>query len=158
MAQWFWPLGESYNALKGSYLDKLTKPNWFPGEGCVICSENGSMEKYIIPLFIEHLNRFVRKHVHSSNDYLLLLDGHSSRNGADWLVTALSNKCQVAQSPANTSHELQPCDRDVNKKFKSTSRKVRDEICEVQVTDTRTMRVKLAVARKNRRREQRSVE
>lgn len=86
------------------------------------------MEMEIIPKFIEHLDRFVRQVVPASKDYLLCLDGHSSRNGIEWLELAVEKKCQVVQSPSSTSQKLQPGDRDVNKSFQIIVRETRDQL------------------------------
>ena len=45
---------------------------------------------------------------------------------------------------ANTSHFLQPCDQNVNWRFKSSIRHFRDELCKASLIDTRQVAVHLA--------------
>lgn len=39
----------------------------------------------ILPLFITHVNKFVRKILDEDVPYLLTLDGHGSRKGFAWV-------------------------------------------------------------------------
>lgn len=142
MTNWFLPLDNEVYKFGDGELRKLTNRGWFPCDGHVAVSENGSMDMNIISIFIHHLNRFVRKFVPREKHYVLLLDGHSSRKGIDWLDLCEENGCEVVQSPANTSHFLQPCDRLVNKKFQHTVRETRDSLCLAAITDTKSMRFK----------------
>lgn len=83
MARWFIPLDKALYKFEEGNLFSLARKIGSPSDGCVVMSGNGSMEKALIPIFIEHLDRFVRKHVPASLDYLLCLDGHSSRKGVE---------------------------------------------------------------------------
>ena len=77
---------------------------------------------------------------------LLTLGGHSSRGGHLWVDICKSYNIEVIQAPANTSHFLQPCDQTINKKFKPTIRKVRDDLCSAVLANTRTVQFKLMCA------------
>ena len=59
---------------------------------------------------------------------LLLVDGHSSRNGGEWLAACESMNIVVVRLPANTTHILQPCDQFVNRRFQQTVCKTRHEL------------------------------
>lgn len=109
------------------------------------------MEMDVMPTFIEHHHGnpydkgFVRRTVNASLHFVWCLDGHSSRNGMEWLDLSIDYKCDFVQSPANSSHFLQPCDTAVNKTFQRTVRTTRDELCSMTLTDTRSMQGKLMV-------------
>ena len=61
----------------------------------------------------------------------------------EWLELCIEYKCEVIQSPANTSHFLQPCDNAVNKNIQRTVRTTRDELCAMAFIDTRSKQVTL---------------
>ena len=48
----------------------------------------------------------------------MTLDGHSSREWYEWLELCKHKKCEIVQSPSNTTHFSQPCDQSVNSSFK----------------------------------------
>ena len=145
MSNWYCKLEKEEYKLSSGRLSMLTEDGWFPSDACVVMVEKGSMEMRIIPLFMRHLNMFVRKYVPKENEYLLFLDGHSSRKGIERLELAQIFKCVVFQSPANTSHFLQPCDQNVNKTFQTTLRCVHDELCVASnnAVDIRNIKIKL---------------
>lgn len=66
--------------------------------------------------------------------YVLLCYDRSSQFG---LKNAWNSKAEVTQTPANTSHFLQPCDQDINKKYKWKMRTVRDDILKGVVMETK---------------------
>ena len=74
------------------------------------------------------------------------MEGHSSRGGHLWLDICISYNIEVNKAPANTSHFLQPCDQSINKKFKQTIRKVRDNICSTALANTKTVPFKVMCA------------
>ena len=84
----------------------LVKDEWFPENSCIVVSESGSMTKALIPILVEHINTNIRKIIPVDKRVCLVLDGHSSRKGWDWLETCVSHNIEVVQSPANTSHFL----------------------------------------------------
>ena len=147
MSNWYLQLSEEKYKFEDGNLKRFTREGWFSSDACVVMVDNGSMTMEIIPIFMAHLDNFFRQFVQQERHYVLLLDGHSSRNGIDWLDFAKAHKC-VVQSPANTSHFLQPCDQDVNKAFQDTVRRVRDKFCLASSgnTDTRTIQSKLMFA------------
>jgi len=57
---------------------------------------------------------------------LLLLDGHKSRKGIEWINLALQHNIEIVQSPANTSHYLQSNDQEVNLIMNRVGKNVRD--------------------------------
>ena len=74
------------------------------------------------------------------------MNGHSSRV---WKFVAGSVQIyiiEVIQEPANTSHCLQPCDQTINKRFKQTIRKARDDLCSAIPADTKEVQFKLMCA------------
>lgn len=148
MSNWFDPLrGDQYCDESGN-PHWFATGGWFPADAALFPTENGSMEKRVIPFVVDHVHRHVRKVLGPTVKFVLSLDGHSSRNGYDWLESCNAKGIEVVQSPANTSHFLQPCDSYINKTFQSTVRTVRDEICAVEVQDVKSMgfKLKLGVA------------
>ena len=101
------------------------------------------MERRLIAFVIEHINRFVRLWVSKDKHYLRTLDGHSSREGWEWLTLCKTVKCCVLQVPSSTSHFLQPCDQVVDKRFKEGMIKGRDELLKGSLQYRRTVRVNL---------------
>lgn len=55
----------------------------------------------------------------------------------------MQHNVEIIQAPANTSHSLQPIDQDVNKQFKCTERRVRDELLEMHLLPSNSIGVKL---------------
>ncbi len=84
ISAWFDPLSKE---VFGNH--KLTALNWFPEDGVVKVTENGSMTREILPAFMKHLHKFVTKLLPSGMSYLLCLDGHKSRLGYAWLESNL---------------------------------------------------------------------
>lgn len=74
------------------------------------------------------------------------LDGQSSREGYECLQMCKENKCEIVQSPSNTTHFLQPCDQDVNRSFKKSMRTYRGLSHKQKTLDMRTLRANLMVA------------
>ena len=127
--------------------DRYARLGWFPKDAALFTSANGSMEMSHMHLLVEHVNRYFRKFVPLPDPLLILLDGHSSRNGCHWVHKAQEFSIEVVQSPANTSHFLQPCDQSVNKIFKKEMRKKRDQLCAIHpLVNTSTQQFKLVCA------------
>ena len=61
MSRWFLPLRKDRYKVEGSSLFKLGEGKWFPTDGYVCTTENGSLEMDIISKFTEHLDRFIAK-------------------------------------------------------------------------------------------------
>lgn len=148
MRNWFLPLNSEVYTSFPLEMSSLLTESWFPSKGVVVCSENGSMTMDFMPLFVEHVNNFDRTIVPSEVSYCVTIDGHSSRKGVDWIEKCMQNKIEVAQTPANTSHFLQPCDQSVNKNYKVNIRKVRDKLTKGVIVDTKTIGFKLMCAAK----------
>lgn len=96
-------------------------------------------------IFMEHLNCFVSNHV-ATEEYVLLLEGHSSRKELECLDKAEQQSWAVVQSLAEASHFLQPCEEFVNKKFHVKIREMRDLFCEAESTITHSNRIWLTCA------------
>ncbi len=138
MTRWCDPLpAESY----GGHV--LTENNWFPSNGVVKMSGEGSMTSDIIPSFIRHLDMHARQFLSATTSDLLSLDGHKSEIGCEWLEICRQNNCEVVQTPANTSHFLQPCDQFVNKAFKEAVRDMRDEVSSMAIANTKSVQFNL---------------
>lgn len=69
------------------------------------------MEKETMRLLIDHVDQHVHKVYIEKGSIALLLESHSSRNGADWLLYPRSKGIEVVQAPNNTSHFLQGNDQ-----------------------------------------------
>ena len=59
---------------------------------------------------------------------VLLVDGHSSRDGLEWISACERMKIIVVRLPANTAHILQPCDQFVNRSLQRKVRETRDHV------------------------------
>ena len=117
MSNWYVGLDHGTYNFKDASYNLMLRNERFPKDACVIMTEKGLMDMATIPSFMKHLDKFVRQHVPHEKAYLLVLDGHSSRKGVEWIEVARNRNCEVVQSPANMSHVLQPCDQHVNKRF-----------------------------------------
>ncbi len=138
MSAWFDPLSKEEFANH-----KLTALNWFPEDGVVKVTENGSMTREILPALMKQLHKFVSKFLPTGMFYLLCLDGHKSRLGIYGLRYVKKNHCEIVQSPANTSHFLQPCDQYVNRTFQRSVRKLKDEVSGTAIMNTKSVKFKL---------------
>jgi len=151
MSNWFDPLLETEvnqksGGLQAVGLSWLKDPNWFPEDAHISMSDNGSMEKRLISFAVDHIARAARKSISPSDTFCLTLDGHSSREGWEWLENAKSHKCAVVQSPSDTTHFLQPCDQDVNKFYQKAVRKAREKLLRVTHLDLRSVRACLMLS------------
>lgn len=133
------------------WTDDLGTPDWFAKDGWLDTqgdlvlrgTPNGSMQKDCIGFVISHIQRHKKSIVPAGEKLLLLLDGHGSRKGVDWLEKARDCDIEIVQLPANTSHFLQPCDNAINKAFKVGMRSTRDRIAAKSFVDFGDMRLKL---------------
>jgi len=106
---------------------KYFKDNWMYADAGIAVSHSGSMTIDILPAYINHFVRNARKVATNMNlRLLLLLYGHKSRRGMEWIHLALQNNIEVIQSPANTSHYLQSNDQDVNLIMNRMGKNLRD--------------------------------
>lgn len=69
---------------------------------------------------------------------------HSSRKCKDWIEVCRKNRSEAVVAPANTSHFLQPCDQNINRRFKNSLRTIRGAFCRCGLTDTRQINFNLA--------------
>ena len=70
MSNWYYKLEKEEYKISSGQLSVLTEDGWFPSDACVIMAEKGSMETRIIPLFMRHLNMFLRKYVPKEKEHL----------------------------------------------------------------------------------------
>lgn len=92
------------------------------------------MTKGILSKYIEHFNEHVRRIVPEDVQVLLLLDGHKSRQGLEWIEAAVDEAIVVAQSPANTSHYLQAADQDINKIIQQSGRRAKEILSSMTIS------------------------
>lgn len=85
MSNWFQPLNSDLLRRVNGQSVVLPSSTWFPEDCVVFCTENGSMDINVLPIFVQHLNKFVLKVVPAEKSFLLTLDGHGSRKGVEWL-------------------------------------------------------------------------
>ena len=104
--------------------------------------------KDLMPRLIDHFDLHVRKIVPRGVPVCLKLDGHSSLHGWDRLVSCREKNIEVIQSPANTSHFLQPCDSHIDKTFKTPIRTTVDYLTKFAIMDLGKigMKRKLAIS------------
>lgn len=120
-------------------MSSLLKEDWFPNDYVISCTENGSMTMEAMLLFTSHMNKFVRTTIPSSVSYCATIDGHSSRIRLGWIEQCIENEEELGQSPAKTSHFLQCCDADVNKKNESNIRDIQDVISNRVIVDMKAI-------------------
>jgi len=94
---------------------------------------------------IQHIDKIFRRFVPANKKCVLKLDGHSSRKGHEWLELSRGLGCIVIQGRANTTHFLQPCDQQINKTSKATIRETCDALCNMAVSNTKSIQFKLLV-------------
>ena len=110
MCNWFHPVNGSFHSID-PLCHKFINSDWFPSDAVVKVTENCYMEMSVMPAGMTHINQFVRNILLPENSYLLSLDGHSSRNGTEWIEVCRKNRCEAVVVLINTSHFLQPCDQ-----------------------------------------------
>lgn len=113
MDRWYEPL-ESEVCKEDSGLYWLDFKGWFPSNGVVVGSPNGSMTMDLIPQIIDHIAKYASSHHKPGQNVLLLLDGNRSSNGVDWLYAARNKNIEIEQLSNNTTHFLQSNDQDTN--------------------------------------------
>lgn len=79
MSNWISPLGNMEEEKGGhsyySICDKYYHEGWFPKDGIIKMSENGSMQIEILPALMKHIDKAVRAVVSPGTSYLLTRDG-----------------------------------------------------------------------------------
>ena len=95
---------------------------------------------------VDHIDSYVRRFVPRSQPIVLLLDGHSSRTGIEWVRKAEQLNIILGILPAHTTHFLQPCDSDINKTFQTHIRRTRDHLLKLASTNVHSVAFKLKLA------------
>lgn len=148
MSAWFAPI-PLHPSKASEGIQRFCRPGWMPQDACIVTSENGSMTKDIMPLFMQHLHKAAESGGSKRRENerrLLVLDGHGSRNGIDWLDFATDKGWEVVKSPANTSHFLQACDDRVNLRVQDGVKALRDSLLECIHMTTKSIPFKLMAA------------
>lgn len=73
-----------------------------------------------------YITKHARKTVLQDEPILILVDGHSSRDGVEWTDTCARLNIAAVKLPENTTHMLQPCEQRTNKVFQQEIRRTRD--------------------------------
>lgn len=152
LTKWFGPVtGRVHTAEKE--IEKFIKQreegggsHWFPKDGVIKVTENGSMEKDVIAAMMKHINKYVRNFVPEEKVYAITLDGHSSRKGIEWIEVCRENRAEAVVNASDTSQVLQPCDQDVNHVIQSSTRTMRDTFLRCGTFDTKQVTFNLACA------------
>ena len=110
MSTWTHPLSKADFTNSHGVPHWLCDNSWFPPETALHVTKCGSVDRNIIVKIAKHINRHVRKTIDSGKHVVLLVDGHSSRDGVEWLEVCEKLNIVVVRLPANTTHILQPCD------------------------------------------------
>lgn len=71
--------GPVEGAFQRHHCKVLMRDGWFPSDGVITVTENGSMERDVLAAFIEHLDHTAQKAVGVGTSILLYLDGNASR-------------------------------------------------------------------------------
>ena len=148
MEAWFEPLDSCVFKDKNGVPHFLCDKKWYPDDSFEIGTPSGSMDSSVISFAIHHLATHGRRLVGHNKRFVLLLDGHGSRKGVEWLDVSLENDISVVQSPANTSHFLQPCEQDINKMFQRAVRSTKDFLVGIETLNVAVMglQLKLGIA------------
>lgn len=64
----------------------MSEKDWLPIDTNIYTTAKGSMTMDLMPDLVKHFNAFFRKTVPQEKLVLLLLDGHSSRKGDEWIL------------------------------------------------------------------------
>lgn len=127
-------------------IKRLTSPDWFPRDDVIYTSDSGSMNMHILRVFEIQLNNGVREIAIEKKPFLLTIDGHASRKRIEWLEKCVIISRDAVFAPENTSHFLQPCDKDIKKRINREMRIIRDELNKIAIFDHRTIQFKLMCA------------
>lgn len=118
MERWFEPLlSKLFKDEKGN-PEWFAKHEWFSNDGIFVGTSRGAMKMQTMPIFLQHFQRQVHKIVLSLQHVCLILNGHSSRNGREWLETCEKNQISDVQLPAHATYILQPNTGAVKKCFR----------------------------------------
>lgn len=145
-SDWWSPVTGRFNAKPCGIIEPYMKEGWFPTDGCIKVTENGSMEGPVLSAFVQHVEHTARQDVPKEEHFLLFLDGHSSRKHPDWVEYCSTHNIEVVINAANTSHILQPCDQLINKRFHEMMREIRDEFYRQGSVDATKVNFNLACA------------
>ncbi|CDF40642.1 unnamed protein product [Chondrus crispus] len=126
-SDWYSPVTGSLSNTPNGIIRPYTEPNWFPNDGCIKVTQNGSMEGPVLAAFVEHVQYTAAENHEKGQSFLLFLDGHSSRKHPASIDFCSQNNMEAVINTANTSHILQPSDQPINKRFHELMREVRDE-------------------------------
>ena len=145
---WKQPLSKSDFTNSYGVPHWLCEESWFPPETALHVTKCGSVDRNIIVKVAEHINNHVRKTIDSEKNIVLLVDGHSSRDGLEWLEACERLNIVVVRLLANTTHIIQPCDQFVNRTFQQTVRRIWDELLSMSHLSwaNTSYKIKLAVA------------
>ena len=145
---WKKPLDKTDFSNRQGVPHWLCQDGWLPSNTSLHVTKSGSVNSEIIVKVVEHIYAHTVKIVDLRTSILLFVDGHSSRNGSEWLEACEDMNIIVVRLPANTTHILQPCDQLVNKRFQQTVRSTRDELLSMRHLSwaNTAYKIKLAVA------------
>lgn len=99
-----------------------------------------------MPIFIQHFQRHLRQIVPSNQQVYIILDGHASRSGREWLEAFDNFNISSVQLPANTTHILQLNDDAVTKCFKEGIGAVCDTILKRALVEFGDVLLKMILA------------
>jgi len=129
MKKFFEPLVKPQNLSRiPEGFEKFFERDWCDGEVGFAMSTNGSMTKEVLVAYIDHFNKHVRKIVPSEKHVALILDGHKSRQGIEWIKYGVERSICAVQGAANTTHYLQPADQYINRVLKRAARAFHDAL------------------------------
>ncbi|CDF40118.1 unnamed protein product [Chondrus crispus] len=85
LSGWISPLKPAEIICSSPTTSRLSAEHWYHEGTIIMTGDKGSMEKPLISHVVEHIDRCVRKEVPAELPYCMTLDGHSSREGYQWL-------------------------------------------------------------------------
>ena len=100
VSTWKEPLSETDFTDAQGIPHWLCGTQWFPSDTAPHVTKSGSVDRNIIIKIAEHINKHARKTVSSDKQIVLLVDGHSFRDGIEWLETCEKLNIIVVRLPA----------------------------------------------------------
>lgn len=117
----------NFLASRLQIIKRFTAKGWFPLDGCITVTENGSMEGPVLVMFFNHVKHIARRALDNTKALLLFLDGHSLRKHPKWINYSSSSGMEAVINAADTSHIIKLGDQLINKSFQELIRKIREQ-------------------------------
>jgi len=92
------------------------------------------MTSFLFKELLTFFKKYVISGVYFTNQHLLVLDGHGSHVILEAIEHAQEFGLDMSTLPSHISHDVQPLDAFCLKQFKTTFKKVREQLCQKVIT------------------------